>query len=170
MTPTRRITLTLAGLTAISAHPSPASAASQTIYADKLVNGWQPWGWATINYGAHTPVHTGRASIAVTVKKGWDALYIHHDAFNTATYTSLTFWVNGGAKGGQVLQIQATANKKPVKLYKIPALRANAWTKVTVPLSAIGAAHRKDVDGFWIEDGTGKPLATFFVDDIALTN
>jgi len=160
-------TLTFAGLIAVSA-ALPASAAPQTIYGDKLVNGWQPWGWATINYGAHTPVHSGHASIAVTIKKGWDALYIHHDAFNTASYSSLTFWVNGGAKGGQVLQIQATAGKKPVKAYKIPALRANAWTQVTIPLAALGAAHRKDVDGIWIEDGTGKPLSTFFVDDIAV--
>ena len=163
-----RITLTFASLIAVSSAPIAATAAGQMIYADKLVNGWQPWGWATIHYGAHTPVHSGRASIAVTIKKGWDALYIHHDPFSTAPYSSFTFWVNGGAKGGQVLQIQATANKKPVKYFKVPALRANTWTQVIVPLTALGAAHRKDVDGFWIEDGTGKPLATFFVDDIAL--
>ena len=168
MTRIGRIALTFAGLITVAAAPLSASAAGQPIYADKLVNGWQPWGWATINYDAHTPVHSGHASIAVTVKKGWDALYIHHDTFNTAAYKSLTFWVNGGARGGQVLQVQATASKKPVKAYKIPALRANAWTQVTVPLAALGGAHRKDVDGFWIEDASGKPLATFFIDDIAL--
>jgi alpha-N-arabinofuranosidase len=168
LTRIRTIALTLAGLIAVSAHPSSATASGQSIYADSLTNGWQPWGWATINYNCANPVHAGHKSIAVTIKKGWDALYIHHSAFNTTVYTSFTFWVNGGAKGGQVLQIQATANKKPIKYFKIAALRANAWTQVTIPLTALGAAHRKDVDGFWIEDGTGKPLPTFFVDDIAL--
>ena len=161
-------TLSTIGLAALALSTSTAHAASQAIYTDKLQNGWQPWGWAAINYSDAAPVHSGGKSIAITVKKGWDALYVHHDAFDATAYKTLTFWVNGGAKGGQVLQVQATANKKPVKYFKLPALKANSWTKVSVPLASLGVAHRKDVDGFWIEDATGKPLATFYVDDVVL--
>lgn len=163
------IAAALALTVSMSVVTANAAVKEQTIYSNTLQNGWQPWGWATIDYGNHQTVHPGSASsIAVTVKKGYDALYVHHTAFNTSTFHALTFWVNGGAKGGQVLQIQATANKKPVKYFKLAVLPAHRWIKESIPLSSLGAAGRKDVDGFWIEDGSGKPLPTFYVDDIEL--
>jgi len=39
----------------------------QQIYTDSLQNGWQNWGWATLNYSNSNPVHSGGNSIAVTI-------------------------------------------------------------------------------------------------------
>ena len=79
-------------------------AQDQAIYTDSLQNGWEDWGWATINYNNSSPVHSGSKSVAVTiVDSSWQAIYIAHAAFNSSPYSSLTFWINGGPSGGQQL-------------------------------------------------------------------
>src|SRR6202012_909676 len=40
---------------------------NQIIYDDALENGWQNWGYATLNYANTSPVHSGSDSIAVTI-------------------------------------------------------------------------------------------------------
>lgn len=59
------------------------SAFSQTnvaVYTDSLQNGWQDWGWATINYNNTNPVHSGSDSISVTCG-AFQAVYMHNAAF-----------------------------------------------------------------------------------------
>src|SRR5689334_9488299 len=69
----------------------------QTIYNDSLQNGWQDWGWATLDYNNASPVHSGSKSIAVTITGSGQAIYIAHPAFDSSPYTNITFWINGGA-------------------------------------------------------------------------
>jgi hypothetical protein len=74
----------------------------QQIYTDSLQNGWQNWGWATLNYNNTSPVHSGSASIAVTIATNtYQAVYIAHIAFDSTPYSALSFWINGGTAGGQ---------------------------------------------------------------------
>ena len=142
--------------------------AGQTVYDNALENGWQNYGWATLNYGNTSPVHgTGGDSISVDAG-GYQALYLHHDAMDTTSLVSLTFWINGGASGGQTLQLQATVNGNAQAAVPLTAPTANAWTQVTVTLSALGVAGQSGFDGFWIQNTTGNTLPTFYVDDIAL--
>src|SRR5262245_1193564 len=82
------------------------SAYAQTdmpIYTDSLQNPWQAWGWAAaINYANTSPVHSGADSISFQINStpsSWDAISIHHDAFDSSPYTNITFWVNGGPTG-----------------------------------------------------------------------
>ncbi|HEX5323496.1 MAG TPA: hypothetical protein VFW40_06900, partial [Capsulimonadaceae bacterium] len=77
------------------------------VYDDSLENGCANWGWATLNYSNTSPVHSGNDSISVSAGPN-QALYIHANAFNTSPYVSLNFYINGGASGGQQLQVQAT--------------------------------------------------------------
>src|SRR6266496_3434411 len=81
--------------------------ADQAIYSDSLQNGWVDWSWATVNIGNSSPVHAGASSISVS-STNWEALYLHHAAFDGSIYTNITFWVNGGSTGGQSVQVQAT--------------------------------------------------------------
>ena len=142
--------------------------AGQTVYDNALENGWQNYGWATLNYGNTSPVRgTGGDSISVDAG-GYQALYLHHDAVDTTSLVSLTFWINGGASGGQTLQLQATVNGNAQAAVPLTAPTANAWTQVTVTLSALGLAGQSGFDGFWIQNTTGNTLPTFYVDDIAL--
>src|SRR5262245_26602022 len=79
------------------------------IYTDALVNGWQNWSWATVNLSATSPVHSGTSSASVTAA-AWQAIYLHHDAFDSSGYSNLVFWLHGGSAGGQLLQVQAELN------------------------------------------------------------
>ena len=128
------------------------------------------WGWATINYNNTSPVHSGSKSVAVTiVTNTWQAIYIAHGSFNSSPYSSLTFWINGGASGGQQLQVVGHAGNAVQLSTNLAALAANTWQQYSIPLAALGLANRADVDGIWIQDGIGAVQPTFYLDDIYLT-
>ena len=154
-------------LVALALAPSLRAQTDQTIYADGLAPGWDSWSWAAVNFAATAPVHSGSKSASITTD-GWEALYLHHAAFNTTGYTDLRFWIHGGATGGQLLQVQATLGGAQQAAVTLPALAANSWQQVTLPLSSLGVAGKANFDGFWIQDRSGTSKPAFFVDDITL--
>src|SRR5208337_4834733 len=102
----RSLLLILMPLLCCLALPAAAHAQiDQSVYADALANGWQNWSWATVNLANTTPVQSGADSISVSAGP-YQALYLHHDPFDSTLYTSLSFWIDGGASGGQLLQVQ----------------------------------------------------------------
>jgi len=142
---------------------------NEVIYADALQNGWQNYGWATLNYSCTSPVHSGSDSISVTIAGGYQAIYIAHAAFDSTPFTNLTFWVNGGATGGQSqMYLQGLLNGNAQTGVLLPTFPANSWLQVTVSLSALGVADQSTFSGFWIQDESGNPQATFYLDDISL--
>ena len=149
----------------------PAAARAQvdqTAYTDALVNGWQNWSWATVNLNNTTPVQSGTDSIAVSAGP-YQALYLHQTPFDSSLYADLVFWINGGATGGQLLQVQATLNGTAQTVVTLPALTANTWRQISIPLSSLGVQNQPDMDGFWIQDRSGTTQPTFFVDTISIT-
>ena len=46
------------------------------IYDDALENGWENWGWATLNYTNTSPVHSGSDSISVTISSANQGIQI----------------------------------------------------------------------------------------------
>ena len=149
--------------------PTVARAQSdQTVYTDALVNGWQNWSWATVNLANTTPVQAGSDSIGVSAGP-YQALYLHQTPFDSSTYGNLVFWINGGATGGQLLQVQATLNGAAQTVVTLPALPANTWQQISIPLSSLGVQNQPDMDGFWIQDRSGTTQPTFFVDTISIT-
>jgi len=145
-------------------------AQDQAIYTDSLQNGWQDWGWATINYNNSSPVHSGSKSVAVTIfDTSWQAIYIAHADFNSSPYSSLTFWINGGTSGGQQLRVVGHARDADQLSTDLPTLAANTWQQFSIPMADLGIANRTDVDGIWIQDRVGAVQPTFYLDDIYLT-
>jgi hypothetical protein len=146
-----------------------AACADQIIYTDSLQNDWQDWSWnATRNFSSGAYVHSGLSSISVTITNGWGALSLEHAAMDSSSFTNLTFWINGGASGGQRLQIYAettTAVQAPVNL---PTLTANNWQQMNFSLAALGVAGQPNFTRFSIQDRSGSPEPTFYVDDISL--
>jgi hypothetical protein len=141
--------------------------ADQIVYDDALENGWMDWGWASINYNNTSPVHSGSKSISVTITDtSSQAIYIAHGAFDAGLYTNLTFWINGGATGGQQLKVQGHAYGNSQGVTNLPGLAANVWQQFTIPLVALGITNQ--MDGFWIQDRMGSVQPTFYVDDISL--
>jgi hypothetical protein len=149
--------------------------AEQIIYDDALENGWQNWGWATLNYTNTSPVHSGSDSISVTIAGAWQGIQIWHSDQNSTLDTNLSFWLNGGTSGGQKLQVYGllhfgtTNNFAPSARYVLAALTANSWQQFFVPLSALGVAGQTNFTGFVIQDATGAAQPTFYMDDVSLT-
>jgi hypothetical protein len=141
----------------------------QQIYTDSLQNGWQDWGWATLNYDNASPVHSGSSSIAVTIAdNSYQAIYIAHTAFDSTPYGSLSFWINGGSAGGQQLKIQALLGSSEQPPVTLAALATNTWQHINVSLTSLGVAQQPNFSGFWIQDRIGAVQPTFYVDDITL--
>src|ERR1700692_1310044 len=105
--------------------------ADQPIYTDALTNGWQSYGWATLDYANTSPVHSGTHSISVS-ETNYGALYLAHSAFSTGAYTNLTFWLNGGPTGGQHLKVQAHVNGSAQNDFYLPTLSSNTWQQFTI--------------------------------------
>ena len=150
------------------------SAADQIIFDDALENGWQNWGWTTLNYQNHSPVHTGTSSISVTMA-AWEGLQIYHPDMDSGPYTNVSFWLNGGTSGGQKLQVYGLLNangnaaSSSGASYPLPTLPGGStWTKYTVSLTAIGVANHGNFTGFVIQDLSGASEPTFYADDISL--
>jgi hypothetical protein len=141
--------------------------ADQTIYDDALQNAWENWSWAVVNLNNSTPAHGGSKSITVAAD-AWEAVYFHHPAFDSAPFTNLTFWIHGGASGGQRLQVQGLLNGTAQAAVNIGPLAANTWQQITLSLGALGVANQPNLDGFWIQDRTGTTQPAFYVDDVAL--
>ena len=138
----------------------------QSVYTESLQNGWQDYGWARLDYASTVQAHSGTRSIAVT-PAAYAALYLHHDAQPAITYTNLSFWIHGGASGGQLLQVQATVGGAALTAKVLPALAAQ-WQQVSLPMASLGVTNQPGFDGFWIQDRSGRAQATFYVDDIVL--
>jgi hypothetical protein len=85
-------------------------------------------------------------------------------------FTNITFWLNGGPSGGQVLTIEATlggtATTSTVAVGPLAA--ASTWQQFTVSLAALGVAAQPNLDGFWIFNNSGNTIPTFYVDDMVL--
>ena len=153
---------------AIALAPSALAQSDQQVYSDSLLNGWQNWSWATVNLANGSPVHSGAQSASVTAD-AWEAIYLHHDALDTSSYTDLTFWIHGGASGGQLLHVQALLNGSAQPAVTLAALPANTWQKISLSLASLGVANQPNMDGLWIQDRSGTTQPTFYVDDISLT-
>lgn len=151
-----------------------AARADQVIYDDSLENGWQNWGWAGINYANTSPVHTGSDSVSVAITSPWQGIQIWHADQDSTAYSSINFWLNGGASGGQRLQVYGlldvggTNNFAPSPRYQLPPLPANGWQRYSVPLSQLGVSDQANFTGFVIQDELGAAQPTFYVDDISL--
>ena len=148
-----------------------AAQQNMVVYDDALENSWADWSWSTTrNFSNNSPVHSGSSSIAVTLTGAYGALSLERAGTDTTAYTNLTFWINGGASGGQLLQVYAEAplgTSHPA--VSLPALATSTWQQFNLSMSALGVANRTDFARFSIQDRSGSSSApTYYVDDIVL--
>ena len=141
--------------------------ANLPVYTDYLVNGFQNWSWAAVNLVNTSPVYTNSHSISITDNTNYQALYLEHTPFNTTPYASLDFWVNGGASGGQKLQVAGLLNGNSMFNYPI-VLETNIWQHINIPLSNLGVADATNCSGFWIQSAEYDAQPIFYLDDVQL--
>ena len=70
------------------------------VYSNGLQNGWQSWSWAKVGLD----FDAGKIHAMKIEGDAWTALNLHHDAFSTAGYTKLVFYINGGIDGLDAVQ------------------------------------------------------------------
>jgi alpha-N-arabinofuranosidase len=143
------------------------------VYTDALVNGFQDWGWATHNYANTSPIHSDPNSVSVTIASAWQGLQIYHPDLDSTPYSSLSFWIHGGAAGGQRLQVYGLAHVGGTPnvaqgYFSLGTLPTNTWQQFTIPLSALGVADKTTFTGFVFQDRQGAAQPTFYLDDIQL--
>ena len=140
-------------------------------YTDRLVNGFQDWGYnSTRVFNNTSPVHSGADSIGVTITGNFGALSLEQNiAFSTRPYTNLTFWINGGPTGGQQVQVYATLDHASRPAVGLPSLAANTWQQITLSLSSLGIANRTNFTGIAFQGATSGAKPVFYVDDIQFT-
>lgn len=143
--------------------------ANLPLYTDRLVNGFQDWSYnSTRNFANASPVNSGIDSIAVTITSSFGALSLQQPLrFNSAPYSNVTFWINGGPAGGQQVQVYASAPSGLPSVALAP-LPTNSWRQITLSLSALGADNQPNFSGISIQGAVPGALPTFYVDDIQL--
>ena len=140
------------------------------VYSEGLQNSWSDWSYnttRTFNYSG-TYVHSGTQAISVSITNGWGALSLHHGDIDTSAYTSLTFWINGGAVGGQQLRIYAELGTSGQPFVPLATLAPNTWQQVTLSLATLGVASQPNFARFSIQDRSGSAEPIFYLDDITL--
>ena len=166
-------------LAAVMAAPAVSFAQNITVYSvysNSLVNGWENGGWVTLNYTNTSPVYSGSEySISVTMPGAWGGIQFGHPDMTSTPYASISFWLNGGASGGQHLQvyglldIAGTGPTAQSGRYYL-GTPSNTWQQYTVPLSTLGVANRTNFAGFAIQDSAGTNEPAFYLDDIQLNS
>ncbi len=149
-----------------------SATADQIIYDNSLQNNWADWSWTAnrnFNYTG-TYVHSSSTSIGVTITNAWGALSLEHSGMDSSLYSDLTFWINGGANGGQQLKIYAELTSGAQPAINLPTLTANNWQQITFSLADLGVANQTDFTRFSIQDRIGAAEPTFYVDDISLVS
>lgn len=138
----------------------------QVLFSDSLQNSWLSWSWASVSVSSPNALLSQQA---LRVAAGpWQALYLHHAKFNTAPYSAVTFQIYGGTPAGQKLWLRSTRNGVPQPPVALPMLVSGQWQTVTISLSSLGAANVTDMDGLWLQDGTGTTQAPFYLSQIVL--
>jgi len=129
------------------------------LYTDHLVNGFQNWSWAANNF---SDSYGGSNCISARAAD-WDALWLEQSGFNTIYYTNISFWINGGPGGGQVVQLVGTLGGNSVSSHVLPALSRNAWVEFTTTLSSLGVADATNCTGFWFQLTASGTTNTFYL-------
>jgi len=156
--------LLLSGLSSLQAQTD------QAIYADALASPWQDWSWsATRDFNSTAVIHGGSKAISATITAGNGGLSLYHGNFDSSPYTNLTFWIHGGAAGGQRLQVYAELSGVGQPPVSLATLAANTWQQITLSLASLGVANKANFSRFTIQDRSGSGAATFYVDDLKLT-
>jgi len=168
---------TATGPITVTTHQGPATSTANftplsnlIIYDDTLgfENGFDgDYSWATVNDYNTSPIFSGSYSISVSAPATYDALSLYNPGgFNTAPYTALNFWINGGASGASGIQVLGVVGENDTGYTNLPALPANTWVQFTLPLSSLGVANISDCNGFWFWPTTS--TSTFYVAAVQL--
>ncbi len=134
------------------------------IYSDTPASGWYQQSWyVDFNLANTTPIQSGSKSISVSYNNNWAAFYLKNDTgISTAVYNQLQFFIY---PTGSAANLKAVVNENGNQAYLFTA-PVNVWTKVTIPLSAVGSPAM--LKGIWLQEQNGAIQPTFYLDSVSL--
>jgi alpha-N-arabinofuranosidase len=140
-----------------------------SIYSDEVDNGFQNWSYGPYNFESTNPVYSG--TYAITLSNAWNGISFEHSDFNPAPYTNLTFFVNGGATGGQIVQVnwQYDDSASNGLEYQLPALPTNSWRQFNLPLATLGVAGVTNLSRLNFQLTAYGSTAVFSLDSVSLS-
>ena len=81
-------------------------------------------------------------------------------------YTNLTFWINGGATGGQNISVNGELNGSSSGLPSVSVTApTNSWKQVIISLASLGV-NKTNLTGIGFNNGAS--TQPFFIDDMRL--
>ncbi len=150
------------------------------LYLNTLENTFQNWSWIPNNFADTTYVasrfcqlHQRRGQrlvIGEAISLGSDVVNAYQ-GMELSPYQNLVFWMNGGASGGQKLQVfPGNFNGSGVGgTYSLPALTAGTWTQFTIPVSTICPPGTTNIDRFTFQLTPNGTTNTWSLGDIYFT-
>ncbi|MGA9334425.1 MAG: cellulase family glycosylhydrolase [Rudaea sp.] len=125
------------------------------------------------NFANTNPVHSGTDSIRLTPENYNAVSWCTPVTLATTTYSGISFWVNGGASGGEDLDVAVAltgtrvAHASLATLYG-QALPANTWVHITASFDAAPTQYSGSFDQFWVGSNTDGVQPDVYVDDVSL--
>jgi hypothetical protein len=137
------------------------------IYGDTLGMGFDDWSWATHSLTESTTVYAGTSAISFEPDE-WAGLYFRHGTgIDLSQYKTLELMVHGGTTGGQQVRVDLRDGSRVFGVASLGAIQAGAWTRVSLPLSSLGATTGTLRD-LYIQDASGTNQGTVYIDDLRL--
>ncbi len=127
---------------------------------------------ADFDFANADPVHSGNASIRFTPEE-FNAVSWCTPLATTVDVSGISFWVNGGATGGQNLELAfalsgVTKVHAPLSALYGQLLPANAWVRITASFDAAPLQYAGNFDQLWIQSNTGTTQPDVYIDDVTL--
>jgi alpha-N-arabinofuranosidase len=138
------------------------------IYSDRFNNGWgDNWSWMP-RYPTNSPVHSGSNAMACVPSGTWQAWWLKAGtSVDTTIHTNVSFWLNGGATGGQTVgitgELDGSGSGLPTVWVTAPK---NTWQQFAISLTALGINNKTNLTGF--QFGNGNTTQPRFIDDLRL--
>jgi alpha-L-arabinofuranosidase len=149
-------------LSALAAHATD----DMLLYSDRFNNGWvDNWSWMP-RHATNNPVYSGSTSMACVPSDLWQAWWLKSGtSVDTTPYTNVSFWLNGGATGGQSVLVSGELGGSGMAGIWVTA-STNTWKPFTISLTALGINNKSNLTGFQLGNGTS--TQPFFIDDMRL--
>ena len=143
------------------------------IYSGRFDNGWgDGWSWMT-HYPTNNPVYTSNLvfvasnSMALVPSVPYVVWLLKpYTTVDATLYTNLTFWINGGATGGQNISVYGELNGSSSGLPSVSVTApTNSWMQVIISLATLGV-NKTNLTGIGFNNGAS--TNPFFIDDMRL--
>ncbi|HUZ06926.1 MAG TPA: LamG-like jellyroll fold domain-containing protein, partial [Candidatus Paceibacterota bacterium] len=137
-------------------------------------NGWgDGWSWMT-HYATNNPVYTSNLvfvasnSVALVPSAPYVVWLLKpYTTVDATIYTNLTFWINGGATGGQNISVYGELGGSSSGLPTVSVTApTNSWKQVIISLASLGV-NQTNLTGIGFNNGAS--TQPFFIDDMRLT-